>query len=434
MCKEKLESFQSCFNQNEQPKRAASYSQQKSLEFMADVGLIDKMKTLATLMTVLMACWNYGDAFSRDYCVIGAGPSVEDLSPAASVHSEDGKSALHAAASKGHLDVLVVLVYKAAGNLDVMDKFKRTPLYIAVEKGHLKAAQFLQKAGASIAAKIELIVYSMNQVYNFLAEQNFDGMGLMHVAAHKGHVKILKWLLTLKNTVNEQDNGGWTSLMWAAEDGNSEALKLLIKKGAKTDLRDKMPFGMVNSAATLVRAMRKLLAGLDNVDSYIDDILIHTRTWEEHMQALRELFSRMLKWGITARPSKCVFGGEAVDFIGHQIGRGELGLHDENVKKVRDAPRPRTKKEVKSFLGLTGYYRNFFPNYAAIASPLSDLTKKGLPNEVEWNDAHEKAYGTLKKMTVTKPVLRFPEITKPFVLRTDASNTGIGAVLLQARS
>eukprot|EP00112_Aurelia_sp_Birch-Aquarium-sp1_P016633 Seg379.1 transcript_id=Seg379.1/GoldUCD/mRNA.D3Y31 product="Exosome RNA helicase MTR4" protein_id=Seg379.1/GoldUCD/D3Y31 len=123
--------------------------------------------------------------------------------------------------------------------------------------------------------------------------------------------------------------------------------------------------------------------------------------------------------------------GEAVDFIGHQIGRGELGLHDENVKEVKDAPRPRTKKELKSFLGLTGYYRNFIPNYAALASPLSDLTKKGLPNEVKWNDAHEKAYGTLKKMTVTKPVLRFPEITKPLVLRTEASNTGIAAVLLQ---
>ena len=135
--------------------------------------------------------------------------------------------------------------------------------------------------------------------------------------------------------------------------------------------------------------------------------------------------------GITAGPSKCVFGEEAVDLIGHKIGRGELSLLDENVKKVRDAPRPRTKKEVKSFLGLTGYYRNFIPNYAAIASPLSDLTKKGLPNEVEWSDAHEKASGTLKRLTVTKPVLRLPEISKPFVLRTDASNTGIGAVLLQ---
>eukprot|EP00794_Sanderia_malayensis_P004220 gene4220-4782_t len=193
----------------------------------------------------------------------------------------------------------------------------------------------------------------------------------------------------------------------------------------------KMPFGMVNSAATLVRAMRKLPACLDNVDSYIDDIVIHTRTLEEHVQALKELFSRMLKWRITARPSKCVFGGEAIDFIGPQIGRCELGLHEDNFKKVKDAPRPGTKKEVKSFLGLTGYYRNFIPNYAAIASPLSYLTKKGLPNVVEWTDAHEKAYKTLKKMTVTKPVLRLPDISKPFVLRTDASNTGIGAVLLQ---
>ena len=192
-----------------------------------------------------------------------------------------------------------------------------------------------------------------------------------------------------------------------------------------------MPFGMVNSAATLVRAMRKLLAGLENVDSYIDDILIHTRTWEEHLQAMRELFSRMLKWSITARPSKCVFGEEAVDFIGHKIGRGELGVPDENVKKVREAPRPRTKTEVKSFLGLSGYHRNFIPNYAAIALPLSDLTKKELPNEVEWSDAHEKAFEKLKRLTVTKPVLRLPEISKPFVLRTDASNTGIGAVLLQ---
>ena len=117
----------------------------------------------------------------------------------------------------------------------------------------------------------------------------------------------------------------------------------------------KMPFGLVNSAATLERAMRKLSAGLDNVDSCIDDILIHTRTWEGHIFALKELFNRILKWDITARPSKCVFVGEAVESIGHQVGRGELGLQDENVKKVRDAPRPRTKKEVKSFLGLIGY-------------------------------------------------------------------------------
>ncbi|XP_065068575.1 histone-lysine N-methyltransferase EHMT1-like isoform X2 [Rhopilema esculentum] len=146
---------------------------------------------------------------------------LEDISPAAPVHSEDGKSALHAAASKGHLDVLIVLVYKAGVHVDVTDKYKRTPLYIAVEKGHLQAAQFLHKAGASLLCK------------------NFDGMGLVHVAAHKGHVDILAWLLSRRKSLNEQDNGGWTSLMWAAEDGNAEALQLLIRKGARTDLRDK---------------------------------------------------------------------------------------------------------------------------------------------------------------------------------------------------
>ena len=76
----------------------------------------------------------------------------------------------------------------------------------------------------------------------------------------------------------------------------------------------------------------------------------------------------------------------------------------------------------------TGYYRNFIPNYTAVAPLLSDLTKKGLPTEVEWSDPHEKAYGTLKRMTVTKPVFRLPEISKPFVLRTDASNTVIRLV------
>eukprot|EP00794_Sanderia_malayensis_P016212 gene16212-17843_t len=146
---------------------------------------------------------------------------LENVSPASCVHSESGKTALHAAASKGHIDVLIVLAYKAAGNIDVTDKFKRTPMYIAVEKGHLVAAQFLHKAGASLSTR------------------NFEGMGLLHVAAHKGNTRMLKWLLTLKLSVNDQDNGGWSSLMWAAEEGRLESLKLLISKGASGDLRDK---------------------------------------------------------------------------------------------------------------------------------------------------------------------------------------------------
>ena len=89
----------------------------------------------------------------------------------------------------------------------------------------------------------------------------------------------------------------------------------------------KMPFGMINSAATLKRAMKKLLEDLANVDFYWDDILVHTCTWEEHIRALRELFSRLVQAGLTIRPTKCLFGVNIVDFLGHRLEQGMIGLH-----------------------------------------------------------------------------------------------------------
>ena len=103
-----------------------------------------------------------------------------------------------------------------------------------------------------------------------------------------------------------------------------------------------MPFG-INSTATLKRAMKKLLHGLDNVEFYWDNILVHTRTWEEHIKALRELFSRLLAGGMTIRLTKCLFGVNSVGFFGHPLEEGLIGLH-EDVTKIRDAPRPTTKK------------------------------------------------------------------------------------------
>ena len=99
--------------------------------------------------------------------------------------------------------------------------------------------------------------------------------------------------------------------------------------------------------------------------------------------------------------------------------------------KIQQAARPRIKKEVRSFVGLTGYYRNCIPNYAAIAVPLTDLTKNRQPNIVVWGDQQEKAYQTLKRLLTSKPILRLPDMKKQFVLRTDASDVGIGAMLLQ---
>ena len=176
----------------------------------------------------------------------------------------------------------------------------------------------------------------------------------------------------------------------------------------------KMPFGVINSAATLKRAMKKLIEDLDDVDFYWDDILVHIRSWEEQI-----------------RPTKCLLGVNSVDFLGHRLEQGMIGLHQDNVEKIKDAPRPSTKKQVRSFMGLAGYYRDFIPNFAAIAAPLSDLTRKGQPNKVEWGEAQEKAYQKIKCYLTSEPILRLPDPAKTYSLRTDASNNGISAVLMR---
>ena len=111
-----------------------------------------------------------------------------------------------------------------------------------------------------------------------------------------------------------------------------------------------------------------------------------------------------------------------------------LGLHEENVEKIKNAPWLGTKKQVRSFVGLAGYYRDFIPNFAAIAALLSDLTRKGQPTRVERGQAgqaQERAYQTIKFHLTNEPILRLPDPVKTYFLQADASNTGIGAVLMQ---
>ena len=141
-----------------------------------------------------------------------------------------------------------------------------------------------------------------------------------------------------------------------------------------------MPFGMMNSGATLTRAIRKLLRGMDYLEHYVNDILVHTTTWDCHVATLRELLRRLANAKFTVQPSKTVIGLDTSSFVGHQVGCGTSAPLEENLRKVRNASRPLTKKDVRSFLGLTMYYREFVPNYAAIAVPLTDATRKGQSN------------------------------------------------------
>ena len=193
----------------------------------------------------------------------------------------------------------------------------------------------------------------------------------------------------------------------------------------------RMPFGLVNATASFNRMMRKLLKNVPNSDSFVDDVLIHTNNWRDHMETLRMLFTEVRKNDLTMRPSKCQIGYAALDFVGHRVGEGNLCPQIDKIAKIKDATRPLSKRDLRSFLGLVGYYRNYIPNFAAIATPLTDLTKKGQPTTLEWKTPHEEAFGILKQEICKAPILRLPDLQKPFILQTDASENGTGAVLLQ---
>ena len=107
-----------------------------------------------------------------------------------------------------------------------------------------------------------------------------------------------------------------------------------------------MPFGMKNSGATLVRGMRKLLHDMDNVECYIDDLIVYTKDWATHLQVLDKLLEKLRKAGLVIRPTKSVFGSKSVEFLGHSIVENCISINEENLEKIRSAKRPTTKKEV----------------------------------------------------------------------------------------
>ena len=143
---------------------------------------------------------------------------------------------------------------------------------------------------------------------------------------------------------------------------------------------------------------------------------------------LDKLLEKLRQASLVIQPTKCVFGSKSVEFLGHSIGENCISINEENLEKIRSAKRPTTKKEVRSFLGLANYYRNHMPSFAA---PPSDLTKKGLPESVRWEDAQEEAFVTPRESLVHRPILLLLNHYKTYILRTDASNCRLKAALVQ---
>jgi hypothetical protein len=195
-----------------------------------------------------------------------------------------------------------------------------------------------------------------------------------------------------------------------------------------------MPFGMKTAPATFQRMMKhKVLNGLESfADAYIDDVEIDTSTtFEQHLNHLRQVFDRLRQARLSAKPSKCRIAMSVVDFIGHRVGGGTITPREALIETILQFPRPQTKKQVRSFLGLAGYYRRFIRNFADIAAPLTDLTKKPEPTRVVWTNRAQNAFSQLKQKLTSPPVLRPPCWDRGFILKTDASGYGMGAILSQ---
>ncbi len=204
-----------------------------------------------------------------------------------------------------------------------------------------------------------------------------------------------------------------------------------------------MFFGLTNSPATFQMMMnmifrQEIAQGWMSV--YMDDLAIHTKrkpgeTEEQHRcrhQAhVHHVLDTLEKHDLYLKPEKCAFEQEEIDYLGVIVGKDELKMDLQKLNGVMDWPLPKNPTDIRSFLGFTGYYRYFVPNYSKIARPLLDLTKKNLV--WHWGEAQFKAFEMLKTLMCRKPVLIQPDFDRRFYLQTDASAYGIGAVLSQER-
>ena len=191
----------------------------------------------------------------------------------------------------------------------------------------------------------------------------------------------------------------------------------------------RVPFGLVSAPATFARAMREMLG--ETAINFFDDILVASETWAEHKKDVRETFQKLEDAGVTVKPSKVYVGFRSLEFLGHIIGEGNLKPTQEKIDSILQIPTPKTKKQVRSLLGTIGYYKKFVPHYATITAPISDFTKGRTKGPITWTDECAKAFDKIRQILSTKPVLKLPITSEKFYVRTDASNVGIGGVLMQ---
>lgn len=193
-----------------------------------------------------------------------------------------------------------------------------------------------------------------------------------------------------------------------------------------------LSFGLKNAPYCFSSLMDKVLRGLGEFAlPYLDDVAIYSSSWSEHMQHLRVVLTRLREAGLTVKAPKCQLAQAEVIYLGHIIGQGRLRPSELKVAAIRDFPQPRSKTDIRSFLGVAGYYQRYIPRYSELASALTDALRKTEPQTVIWDDRKEEAFKALKAALTGQPVLKSPDYSKEFIVQCDASERGMGVVLCQ---
>ena len=194
-----------------------------------------------------------------------------------------------------------------------------------------------------------------------------------------------------------------------------------------------LPFGLTSAPATFQRLMEQVVHGLHwkTLLLYLDDIIVIAPDFETHLERLGEVLGRLRRAGLKLKPAKCELLQTEVGYLGHVVSQRGVSTDPEKTKAVAQWPVPRDLKGLQAFLGTVGYYRQYIPGFATIAKPLTRLT--GNKEPWQWTSLQQEAFERLQRHLVTAPVLGYPDPKLPYVLDTDASGDGVGAVLSQVQ-